>query len=332
MEEQTKMLSENSKELSKISTKFAGTELAQRAEHAAIAVSASARAEIESAFVMALKMPRNREQARVEIVDSCRNLRFAEKVKYKKPVGKKKVGNQWVQNFVEGPSIRFAEEMIRTWGNVKIQCVTIYEDSFKRITLVNVVDLQKNISYSKQITVDKTVERKNAAGREVISERINSYNEKISIVVATSDEVTIKEAALISKEIRNASLRLIPQDIIDEAMQITSTTIEAGVSSDIHGSRKTLIDVFAKLGIKPLDLEEYLGHSIDATTPKEIADLKIIFKTISDGQATWKDFVDKTEVASDVKNLEQVPIDLKPGDSATHQDVKKGVKSGTDKA
>ena len=321
-------LSKTSNSPSRVTEKFQGTEVAQRAEHAAIAVSASARAEVESAFMMALKMPRNRDQARIEILDSCKNIIFAEKVKYKKPVGKKKEGNQWVQNYVEGPSIRFAEEMIRSWGNVKVQCVTIYEDVAKRISLVNVVDLQKNISYSKQITIVKTVERKSAKDRDVISERLNSYGDRIFIVVATDDEVNIKEAALISKEIRNASLRLIPQDIIDEAMHTTAMTIRAGVSSDIKGARKSILDSFATIGVKPVDLEEYVKHSIDTVSPEEIVDLRAVYKTIADGQSTWKEYVDKGEVTSD-KKVEEFDLsdpNLQPGDEKTHQSVKKGVK------
>lgn len=303
----------------------------QQAEHAAIAVAASARAEIESAFIMALKMPRNRDQARIEILDSCKNIIFAEKVKYKKPVGSELVNNRWEKKYAEGPSIRFAEEMIRSWGNVKVQCVTIYEDARKRISLVNVVDLQKNISYSKQITIIKTVERKKTKDREVISERLNTYNERIFIVVATDDEVNIKEAALISKEIRNSSLRLIPQDIIDEAMTVTAATIKAGVSSDMKGARKAILDSFASIGVKPKDLEEYTGHAIDQVSPEEIVGLRAVYKTISDGQATWKDYVDFVKEAPAKEKPEEAPVNLAPGDESTHQSVKKGAKKEGEK-
>jgi len=323
-----KELSKDLKTSLKTSEKFSGVEISQQAEHAAIAVAASARAEIESAFIMAMKMPRNRDQARIEILDSCRNLMFAEKVKYKKPVGKKKVGNDWVQNYVEGPSIRFAEEMIRTWGNIKVQCVTIYEDDVKRITLVNVVDLQKNISYSKQITIGKTVERKNAYGRDIIKERINSQNEIVYIVQATDDEINTKESALISKEIRNASLRLIPQDIIDEAMLVTVETIKLGVSGDIKGSRKIILDSFASLGIKPIDIEKYLGHGTDSVSPEEIVDLRAVYKTIADGQATWQDYVTKEESSQNSPEKGSLDGTLTPGDASTHKDVKNGLKKG----
>jgi len=165
MDEKTKALSKTSNSGSGIVERFSGTEVAQRAEQAAIYVSAQARAEIESAFIMALKMPRNRDQARVEILKACKNPTFAEVALYKKPVG---------GTSIVGPSIRFAEEMIRAWKNVKIQSMVIFEDQERRMTSLNVVDLESNISYSPKITIEKTVERKNATGREVISERLNT--------------------------------------------------------------------------------------------------------------------------------------------------------------
>lgn len=308
-----------------IKEEFQGTTLMQKAEFASVQVAASAKAEIESAFIIALKRPRNRYQARTEILDSCKSLLFAEKAKYKKPVGKKKVDNRWIQNFVEGPSIRFAEEMIRSWSNIKVQHITIYEDESKRISKVNVIDLEKNISYSKQITIEKTVERKSGQFREVIAERINSQNEVVFIVKATDDEIHNKEAALVSKEIRNASLRLIPQDIIDESMALIEKTIKAGVSTDVKVVKKQITDSFSTLGIKPKDLEEYLGHELDQITPKEVADLKSIYLTIKDGQATWKDYVEKEEATQPSTETTEIPQkDLfGPGDSKTHQDVKK---------
>ena len=277
---------------------------------------------------MALKMPRNRDQARIEILDSCKNLGFAGKVKYKKPVGKKKVGNQWVQNFVEGPSIRFAEEMIRAWGNVKVKCSTIYEDVHKRITLVLAIDLQKNLSYSKEITIVKAIERKNATGRDVIGERLNSYGDRIFIVVATDDEVNIKEAALISKEIRNASLRLIPQDIIDEAMELTNKTMTDGVSSDMKSARKAILDSFATIGVKPKDIEGYIGHEVATVSPEEIVDLRAVYKTIADGQATWKAYVDKGETTPEKETTAAEIGFPTAGDPSTHQSVKDGAGKG----
>lgn len=332
-QEQGKELSRSSRELSRgIRERFEGKEVVQRAELAAIRVAAQAKAEIESAFIMALKKPRNRDQARVEILQACKNITFANMAKYKKPVGKKQdAGGKWVQNYVEGPSIRFAEEMIRAWTNVKVQSMIIYEDDDRRITFVNVVDLENNTSYSSQITVEKTVERKSDVGREVVYERVNSYGERVFIVRATDDEIRNKEAAFLSKEIRNSALRLLPQDITQEAMVEVVKTITSGVSSDIESAKKQIIDAFVGIGIKPIDLEEYLKHAMATVSPAEIADLRTVYNTIKSGESTWADYITSREPGED-RDEERKPGDLfQPGDPEKHQDVKPGAKKKSDK-
>lgn len=317
----------------------------QQAELAGVAVAASARAEVESAYILALRNPRNEDDSRARILQVCKNLKFAEVAKYRKPVGKIKKGNDWVQNYIEGPSIRFAEEAMRLWRNVKTLQNTIYDDPYKRIVKITVIDLESNLSYSKEFVIEKTVERKSAVGREVIGERINSYGEKISIVVATEDEILNKEAALASKTIRNNGLRLIPDHIMNEAMEIIEATIKSGVDQDPQKAKRNVIDNFAKLNILPKQLEEFLGHPLDIINPSEIVDLKKIYTTIAEGNATWPEIMegrpqeaknpetarlqDETEWEYEdrVKNTQQTQNGIfKPGDPATHQDVKSGQK------
>ena len=99
----------------------------QQAELAAVAVAAAAKAEIESSYVLAIKNPRNEDDSRTRILNVCRNLKFAEGAKYSKPQGSKKNDRtgQWEKNYVVGPSIRFAEEAIRLWKNIKVIHTTL---------------------------------------------------------------------------------------------------------------------------------------------------------------------------------------------------------------
>src|SRR5262245_42448036 len=81
-------------------------------ELAAGAVATAAKAEVEAAYIMAMKQPRNEDDARIKIMKICAHHEFAIKARYGKPIG---------QGKVEGPSIRFAEEALRHWGNVLAQ-------------------------------------------------------------------------------------------------------------------------------------------------------------------------------------------------------------------
>lgn len=265
----------------------------QQAELAAVAVAAAARAEVESAYVLAIKNPRKEDESRRRILDSCLNLKFAESAIYNKPVGKKQVGGQWVENLIEGLSIRFAEEAIRLWRNIKTLQTTIYDDPLKRIVKITVIDLESNVSYSKEYVIEKTVERKNAVGRDVVYERTNTKGEKISVVVATEDEVANKESSIGSKTIRNNGLRLIPDYILTEALDTIKKTVKEGINKDPAGARRAVVDNFAKLNITVKQLEDYIKKPIDQITGDEIASLKGIFNSLHEGATTWAEVLEQ---------------------------------------
>lgn len=309
---------------------------------AAEMVAEQSRAEIQGAMILAKKFPRDEETSRIAIINSCKNIKFAEKSIYKKPVGKTKdAKGNWVQNYVEGPSIRFAEEMMRHWGNIKTQEFIVYEDQERRLVRVVCYDVQSNIAHSEDILVEKTVERKNAYGREVLRERLNSNNEKVSIVVATEDEIRNKEKALVSKAIRNNGLRLIPAHIVEEAVEMARHVLKEGVNKDPMASRRKMLDSFASLGITPKEIETYIKHPIEQITSNEMLELKEIYNSIRDGEAKWVDYLNPEGESPSpapaetgkvdpgvAKNWDDLEKNIQAGAPATHTDVKAPQKAG----
>jgi hypothetical protein len=244
---------------------------------AAIAAAESVKARIQAAYIMAAQRPRNEDESRVKILKQCDDPRFAEKVEYNKPIGKG----------IKGPSIRFAEAALRYWGNIQSDTQTVYEDEKIRRIRVTVTDLETNATYSKDIQVSKVVERRDKKGREVVEERMNSLGDRVYIVKATDDELHNKEAALISKAVRNEGLRLIPSDIVDEAIERARGTLMNRDAQDPQAATKKIVDTFAMLNIFPKDLEQYLGHPLRSISPKELQDLRGIYQAIKDGETTW---------------------------------------------
>jgi len=265
---------------------------------AAIAAAEGAKARIQAAYSMAMHRPRNEDQTRTNILEACKRPMFAERVEYAKPVGGKSI---------KGPSVRFAELALRTWGNVLTDTQVIYEDDEIRRIKVMVLDLETNAGYSKDIQIQKTVERKFAKDREVIRERLNNKGEKVFIVAATDDELHNKEAAMISKAFRNEGLRLIPSDIVDEAIETARKTMKDQFAQDPKSAKKKVLDSFSEIGIKPKDIEKYLLHSMDSVSPAELETLRGIYRAIRDGEATWAEYTnppDKEENGEALKNLE----------------------------
>lgn len=258
---------------------FGVEEMKQQAELAAISVAATSKAMVESAFIMALKKPRNEELARTRLLDRCKDPAFADAAIYSKPVG---------GSAIEGLSIRFVEDLLALWGNVKIKVTVIFEDDFRRVVNVNVIDLETNTSYDVDLTIDKTVERRKAdATREILRERLNTSGDRVFILRATEDEVNIKTAAGVSKAIRNNGLRCVPGHIKEEALRVMNAALEGKIKENPEAERRKLIDAFSALSIKPDRLEEYLGHALDVTTPAELVELRKIYNALKAGETTW---------------------------------------------
>jgi hypothetical protein len=253
-------------------------------EVAASASAALAKATIEAKFVIALQRPRSVLNARAAILDACKRPRFAEGAWYNIP------------NRGEGFTIRFAEQALNAWKNVDVQSVTAWENEDQRLVRITVTDLEQNLSYADEVLLNKTVERTRIKdGQHPISVRENSEGKKVFLVACTEDELLLKVNAAKSKVIRNSGLRLIPQDILEEAAEVIFATLKHG-GEDTKSTVKKITDGFGSLGVSPSDLEEYLGHKLESCSPKEVQTLRSIFLSIKDGESAWGDFLKSESV------------------------------------
>jgi len=260
-----------------------GGELAVSSDVQATALAAQAEANVKARWAIALKNPRNMDGVRVRLLAECQRPKFAEQAEYAKPVGNRKV---------TGPSIRFVEAAIRCMTNVDCPTIVVSEDERTRRLQVAVVDLESNVAWSRQITLSKTVERSSDEGRTVVSKRTNSRGKATFEVAATEDELANKEAAMVSKAIRTAGLRVLPGDLVEEAMEECRAVRAAADKADPQAAKKKLMDAFVSVGVKPEQLSEYLGHSLDAMQPAELDDLRAIFAAIRDGESKWSDVLE----------------------------------------
>lgn len=261
---------------------FGASAMVRGAETMSTALAAQAKAAVEARYIMAMQRPRDWMQVREKLLNACRRPQFARVARYCKPIGQG----------IFGPSIRFAEEALRCMGNAHPETMTIYDDATKRILRVAVTDLEANLTHSKDVTIDKTVERSNPKDAEVISSRTNSYGKRTYLIRATDDDLLNKENALVSKALRTAALRLLPGDILDEAMTIVIETQKNEDARDPAAARKGITDGMGRLGVTTAMLAEYLGHPVDQMTPDEIGELRAIGLAIKDGEAKWADAID----------------------------------------
>lgn len=236
----------------------------------AVANEARAVAEVQAAYVIAKKFPRNQHEAYSQLMETCKRPSLAEQSMYAYPRGGK---------MVTGPSIRLAEAMAQAWGNLDCGVREISQSNGESVCEAYAIDLQTNTRITKVFHVPHKRDTKKGVQRLTDSRDIY--------------ELIANQGA---RRLRACILGIIPGDIVEAAVARCAKTLE---SSDIPRSEqiKNLVTAFDEFGVKVEHLEKRLGHKLDSTIPAEIVALKAVYRSIRDGMGKREDFF---EIASQV--------------------------------
>lgn len=268
-----------------------GDEIEYGAESAAIA--AQAKALVAARFLVAERRPRDVDTFRRKLLNECERPGFAEVAEYSRPQGQKKI---------TGPTIRFAEAALRLFGNVAVDTAVVNDGPERRTIRNTVTDLENNFTIAKDTIFEKTVERKNPnKGQTIVAERLNSYGEKVFVVLATEDEALVREGALTSKLMRTNGLRMIPGDIVAEALATCRKTRSQADKSDPAAARNKVADAFATLNVLPNELKLFLGCEIGQASPVQLDELRALFVAIKEGETTWNEVKSERTKAEEPK-------------------------------
>ena len=309
---------------------FAGVSL-ETGGAATAALVAKSRADIEARWIMAMKMPRNLDDCRQQIIRECKRPGFADVAVYARPVGRvKNERGEWVQSFAEGLSIRFAEAAMRVLGNMSCEVETIYDGDTDRTVRVTVTDFETNAMWRRDVTVKKTVERRQLKkGQQALGTRLNSYGDQVFIVEATDDEVAVKEAALVSKAARTGILRVVPGGLQDEAMALCKRIAADKDAKDPDAARVRMLDAFAAMGVRALDIEDYIGHTTAQFAPAELAQFRSIYSALESGETTWAEIIADRPAKPNGQTQPTSAVAAPPSTKPAEAPAKTGPKKGT---
>lgn len=247
------------------------TEVAQsRAQH-----------EVQAAFVIAKKFPRDEFAAIQKIMKACKRHSLAEKAIYMYPRG----GTQ-----VEGPSIRLAEAIASSWGNIDCGVREVSQSNGVSVAEAYAIDLETNTRVTKTFHVKH--ERHTKKGVTKLKDTRDIY------------ELVANQGA---RRLRACILGVIPGDIVEEATYQCRKTLESS-DEPIEQRIKRMVNAFDELGVKIEHLEKRLGHNLDVTTAHELVTLQSIYRSIKDGMASREQYFDialknQLEDASQLKDL-----------------------------
>ena len=222
-------------------------------------------AEVQSAYVIAKKFPRNQNEAYANIIDACKRPFLAEQAMYAYPRG---------GTLVTGASIRLAEACAQAWGNLDCGVREISQNDGVSIAEAYAIDLQTNTRVTKTFHVPHVRDTKK--GKMKLTDARDIY------------EMVANQGA---RRLRACILAILPGDVVEAAVERCKKTLE---SSDVPISEqiRKMVLAFDEFGIKVEHLEKRLGHKMESTIGQEIVVLKGVYKSIKDGMANREDFFD----------------------------------------
>jgi len=221
--------------------------------------------EVQAAYVIAKRFPRNENDSFAKIINACKRPTLAEQAQYAYPRG---------GTLVKGASIRLAEVLARSWGNIDCGVREISQSGGTSIAEAFAIDLETNTRVTKIFHVPHV--RDTRKGRIKLTDARDIY------------ELVANQGA---RRLRACILGIIPGDVVEAAVEQCEKTM---VSSDVplvDQIRKVVV-AFDEIGVKVEHLEKRLGHKIDSTIPQEIVTLRGIYKSIKDGMSDRSDFFD----------------------------------------
>lgn len=273
----------------------------QTAERQVGSESASREQEIRAMVAVAKRFPRDEEAAFRALMKAAERPDFAEEAAYSFPRGDKTV---------TGPSIVLAREAKRLWGNIKGGLLVIADDEETRHIRGYAWDQEHNTYEEAEDVFRKLVFRK-GKGWIVPDER-------------DLRELTNRRGAIL---VRNCILALVPKDWVDAVLAQCAVTLQGSASADLPATRQKALQAFAELGIKTADLERKLGHAFADTTAEELAELRGIYRSISDGHSKWSEYVagaapgDEEQDVADAARLKDAQAGLSKAALATGEPV-----------
>lgn len=282
--------------------------LALQTEAGALAHMARAEAEVKGSIVAARQFPRQIPTVIAMINQACDMLEFAEDAAYAFARG---------QAQVTGPTVGFARELNRCWGNTETG-IRILSKTDKQVHIMGyAVDFETNTRVTSEDKLDTVQQRKQKDG---------------TTQWVPCDERDLREAVNRRGAIcvRNSILQMLPAYLVGMAQERCRATVymkakqrekdetaakDKAAKAAKEGKPTTpppaaptadpvklVVAAFLEIGISDVLLEKRLGHPTRDMTLAEIADLRRIWKLIQNGDAMREEYFDLPSAEKNAPN------------------------------
>lgn len=240
--------------------------------------------EVQAAVFMAKRFPRDENAAMSRIMRACERKGLAAKATYSYPKGGANV---------TGPSIRLAEAIAQSWGNIQSGVVELSQQEGESTCMAYCWDIETNTRECKIFTVKHQISTKN--GMKVLTDPRDIY------------ELVANQGA---RRKRACILNIIPGDVVDAAVERCNRTLQSGEQRPLIDRLREMTDRFQKNYSVPLSsIEQYFGYPLNVFTAMDGQTLAGIYNALREGAAKREDYFKLPKVAEDTPEEPEKPED-----------------------
>ena len=240
-----------------------------------VAIEASrAIAEAQGKLVIAKRFPRDEIQAYNKITQACQRKGVAEKAFFSFNRG---------GSVVSGPTIRFAEELARCWGNIDFGIKELSQDDGKSEMQAFAWDLETNTISSQNFT-NPHIREKNGKSIKLTSQR----------------DIYEVNANMGARRVRSRIIAILPTDLVDMAIAECRKTLAGNNDEPLIDRVKKMVVAFGKIGVTQEQIETRLKRKVDTMTVDDFTDYIGIYNAIKQGESKIADWFEAEKVASDL--------------------------------
>lgn len=240
-----------------------------------IAIEASrAIAEAQGKLVIAKRFPRDEVQSYAKAMEACQRPTMAAKAFYSFPRG---------GQTVEGPTIRFAEELARCWGNIDYGIKELSQDGGKSEMQAYAWDLETNAQSVQNFTNPHQREQ----GRKMVT-------------LTSQRDIYENNANMATRRLRSRILAILPAWFVEDAIAECKKTLAGQNDTPLIDRVKKMVVQFAKLGVTQEMIEKRLKRKVDTMTSDDFVEYVGIYNAVKGGESKIADWFDAQKEASNL--------------------------------
>ena len=192
---------------------------------------------------------------------------------------------------VAGPTIRFAEELARCWGNIDYGIKELSQDDGKSEMQAYAWDLETNAQSVQNFTNPHQREKTDKKTRTVVMENLTSQR-----------DIYENNANMATRRLRSRILAILPSWFVEDAIEECKKTLAGQNDTPLIDRVKKMVVQFAKLGVTQEQIERRLKKKIETMNADDFAVFIGIYNAIKQGESKIADWFETEKIASDLTN------------------------------